>query len=155
MTGSRFLNTDSLSTTDSSHEGEALSEERKDCDTCVFHYLYKLPTFPQVLPLSACTGAHAIYERQTERYGSSKTSAGPTYLNLRPIRLPRGSVLPAKLTGKVRSGDGADHIVVCWQHEHPRWKVILEVMTDYVNGRGWTMDLRECFFLVDGKLHKL
>ena len=133
MTGSGFLDTDPLSTADSSHEGEGLSEERKDCDTCVFHYLYKLPTFSQVLPLSACTGAHAIYERQPERYGSSKTNSGPTYVNLRPIRLPGGSVLPAKSTGKVLSGDGADHIVVCWQHEHSGWKVILEVLTDYVN----------------------
>ncbi|KIJ94752.1 hypothetical protein K443DRAFT_11878, partial [Laccaria amethystina LaAM-08-1] len=133
MTGSGFLDTDSLSTADSSHEGEGLSEERKDCDTCVFQYLYKLPTFPQVLPLSACAGAHAIYERQPERYGSSKTNSGPTYLNLRPIRLPGGSVLPAKSTGRVLSGDGADHIVVCWQHEHSGWKLILEVLTDYVN----------------------
>ena len=75
MTGSGFLDTDSLSTADSSHEGGGLSEERKECDTCVSHFLYKLPTFSQVLPLSACTSAHAIYERQPERYGSSKTNS--------------------------------------------------------------------------------
>ena len=116
MMGFGFLHTDSLSTADPSHEGEGLSKE-----------------YNFVLPLSACTGAHAIYERQPKRFGSSITNSGPTYLNLRPIRLPGGSILPAKSTGKVVSGDGADHIVLFWQHEHFSRKVILEVLTDYVN----------------------
>ena len=68
MTGSGLLDTDSLSTANSSHEAEGLSENART-DTRVFHYLYKLPTFSQVLPPSTSTGPHHIYERQPERYG--------------------------------------------------------------------------------------
>jgi nuclear pore complex protein Nup188 len=134
MTASGFLDTDPLSTADHSQEGQGLSEERDLCDRHVFYYLDRLPTFSQVVPISACTGAHAMYERQQERYGTN-TGVGLTYVNVRPIRLPGGSTLPARSTGRLLSGDGGDYVVVSWQHEHSGWKVILEVLTDYVNRR--------------------
>ncbi|KAL0950306.1 hypothetical protein HGRIS_010281 [Hohenbuehelia grisea] len=134
MSGAGFLDTDPLSTADHSHEGSGLTEDRDLCDRHVFYYLQSLPTFSQVIPASACTGPNALYERVPERYGSS-SSTGLTYVNLHPIRLPGGSVLPARSTGRLLSSDGGDFIVVCWQHEHSGWKVMLEVLTDYVNRR--------------------
>ncbi|KAF8885802.1 nucleoporin subcomplex protein binding to Pom34-domain-containing protein [Infundibulicybe gibba] len=133
MTASGYLDSDQLSTTDHSYEGQGLTEERDICDRHVFYYLDKLPTFSQVIPVNACTGAHALYERQPERYGSSSSSPGLTYINLRPIKLPGGTTLPARSVGTLLSGDGGDFIVVCWQHEHSGWKVILEILTDFVN----------------------
>ncbi|KAF8178012.1 hypothetical protein BJ912DRAFT_930157 [Pholiota molesta] len=75
MTGAGFLDTDPLYTADIEVDGP-LSEERVICDRFVFHYLAQLSTYSQVIPVSACTGAHALYERQTERYGAG--SAGLT-----------------------------------------------------------------------------
>ncbi|KAF9498863.1 hypothetical protein BDN71DRAFT_1384838 [Pleurotus eryngii] len=134
MTGSGFLDTDELSTADHSNEGMGLTTDRDTCDRHVFYYMDKLPTFSQVIPLGACTGAHAQYERQQERYSSSSTG-GLTYLNLHPIHLPGGSILPARTPGRLLSGDNGDFIVVSWQHEHSGWKLVLEVLTDYVNRR--------------------
>ena len=31
------------------------------------------------------------------------------------------------------TADSEDFVVVCWEHEHPGWKMLLEVLTDYVN----------------------
>ncbi|KAJ8519666.1 hypothetical protein ONZ45_g3382 [Pleurotus djamor] len=134
MTGSGFLDTDELSTADHSHEGLGLSEERALCGRHVFYYMDRLPSYSQVIPVSACSGAHAHYERQQERYGPSGSS-GPTYMTLHPIRLPGGSILPARTTGRLLSGEGGDSIVVGWQHEHSGWKLIMEILTDYVNRR--------------------
>lgn len=135
MTGAGFLDTDPLSTASHSTEGLGLTEDRHLCDRFVFHFFAKLSTFSQVIPISATTGPHALYERQQERYGSSVTSTGLTYINLRPIKLPGGSTLPARTTGRLLSGDGGEYIVVSWQHEHSGWKVLLEILTDYVNRR--------------------
>ncbi|PFH50408.1 hypothetical protein AMATHDRAFT_40867 [Amanita thiersii Skay4041] len=135
MTAAGFLDTDLLSTTDHSNEGDGLTTEREICDRFVFHYLDNLPTYSQVIPINACSGPHALYERVQERYGSPHSSAGLIYQNLRPIKLPGGSILPAKATGRILSSDGGDYIVICWQHQHSGWKLILEVLTDYVNRR--------------------
>ncbi|EGN94989.1 hypothetical protein SERLA73DRAFT_61618 [Serpula lacrymans var. lacrymans S7.3] len=132
MTAAGFLDTDQLSTADHSQESEGTEEERELCGQHVFFYLDKLPTFSQVIPASACTGSNAIYEKLQERYGSMP-SPGLTYVNLRPIKLPGGSTLPARSTGRLLSGDGGEFMAICWQHEHSGWKVILEVLTDYVN----------------------
>ncbi|KAF8165907.1 nucleoporin subcomplex protein binding to Pom34-domain-containing protein [Crassisporium funariophilum] len=134
MTGVGFLDTDPLYTADYAQE-DIIPEDRELCDRFVFHYMFKLSTYSQVIPISACTGAHALYERQAERFGSQNVSPGLTYLNLRPIKLPGGSVLPARTPGRLLSGDGGDQVVVSWQHEHSGWKVILELLTDYVNQR--------------------
>ncbi|KZT70286.1 hypothetical protein DAEQUDRAFT_667965 [Daedalea quercina L-15889] len=135
MTAAGFLDTDTLSTTDYAAEGNPLEEDRELCTQYVFYYLNKLTTYSQVIPISACTGAHALYERLPERYGSSSVAPGVSYANLRPLKLPGGSILPPKSTGRLLSGDGGDLIVVCWQHEHSGWKLLLELLTDYVNRR--------------------
>ncbi|KAH9482136.1 Nucleoporin nup184 [Psilocybe cubensis] len=134
MTGSGFLDTDPLYTSDYNPD-KVIGEERTTCARFVYYYLGSLSSYSQVVPLSQCTGAHALYERQTERYGQSSANPGVNYTNLRPIRLPGGSILPARSTGLVLNGDGADHVVIRWQHQHSGWKVILEILTDYVNRR--------------------
>ncbi|KAJ2936296.1 hypothetical protein H1R20_g798, partial [Candolleomyces eurysporus] len=133
MTGSGFLDTDPLSTADHGQEGEEISPERQMCDRFVYYYFASLPTFTQVIPLSACTGAHALYEKLPERYANGSTSF--TYTNARPIRLPGGSQLPARSSGTVVSADSGDYIVVSWKHQHSGWKILLEILTDYVNRR--------------------
>ncbi|KAF9445018.1 hypothetical protein P691DRAFT_777875 [Macrolepiota fuliginosa MF-IS2] len=135
MSGTGFLDTDSLSTADHLIEApENLKEERDLCSRHVFYYFDQLSSYSQVVPLSACSGAHALYERQQERYGTS-ASQGLTYTNLKPIKLPGGSILPARSVGRVISGDSSEHLVICWQHQHSGWKLILELLTDYVNRR--------------------
>ena len=133
MTGVGFLDTDPIYTAEYMQD-DAILEDRYLCDRFVYHYLFKLPTYSQVIPGSACTGSHALYERQSERYGGN-ASSGPTYLNLKPIKLPGGSILPPKTPGRLLSSDGADYIVICWEHEHSGWKIILEILTDYINRR--------------------
>ena len=49
------------------------------CDRFVYHYLFKLPTYSQVVPSSACTGAHA--------YMRGSQSDMKLVLNLRGIVL--------------------------------------------------------------------
>ena len=133
MTGVGFLDTDPIYTAEYVQD-DGILEDRYLCDRFVYHYLFKLPTYSQVIPGSACTGAQALYERQSERYGGN-ASSGPTYLNLKPIKLPGGSILPPKTPGRLLSSDGADYIVICWEHEHSGWKIILEILTDYINRR--------------------
>ena len=135
MTAAGFLDTDMLSTTDYATEGNPLNEDRELCTRYVFYYLEKLPTYSQVIPVGLCTGAHALFERLPERYGSSSIGPGVSYVNLRPLQLPGGSILPAKSMGRLLSGDGGDLIVVSWQHQHSGWKLLLEFLTDYVNRR--------------------
>ena len=135
MTAVGFLDTDPLSTTGHAREGEAVDQDRVISARNVFYYFQRLSTFTQVVPASACTGAHALYERVPERYTSSSTVTPLTYTNIHPIKLPGGSVLPPRSTGKLLSSDGGELIVISWTHEHSGWKVILEILTDYVNRR--------------------
>ena len=65
MTGVGFLDTDPIYTAEYMQDDGVL-EDRYLCDRFVYHYLFKLPTYSQVVPSSACTGAHALYERQSE-----------------------------------------------------------------------------------------
>jgi nuclear pore complex protein Nup188 len=132
MTAAGFLDTDTLSTADHSHEGEELDQDRDLCERHVFYYLDKLPTYSQIIRTSACTGSHALYETAPERYGASIPSPGLTYTNLKPIKLPGGTILPARSSGRLLTGDGGDFIVVGWNHQHSGWKVILEVLTNYI-----------------------
>jgi len=134
MTGSGFLDTDPWYIADTSQD-YILSEDRDLCGSFVYQYFLKLSSYTQVVPISACTGPHALYERQTERFGGSSTSAVLTYHNLRPICLPGGSILPTKTSGTLLSSDGGDQLVVCWHHQHSGWKIILEILTDYLNRR--------------------
>jgi nuclear pore complex protein Nup188 len=138
LSGAGFLDTDPLSSgqhhwPDVYEEGEG--GDRDFCGRCVYHYLAELSTYSQVIPVSACTGAHAVFEKVHERYGGANGSLGLTYVNLRPVKLPGGSTLPVKSSGKLLSDEDKDFIVVAWMHEHSGWKVILEVLTEYVNRR--------------------
>ncbi|KAG6840409.1 hypothetical protein C0991_006880 [Blastosporella zonata] len=126
MTASGFLDYDTLSIAGHSDEGELVSEERLLCASHVFYYLETLPTYTQVIPMSACSGAHALYERV------EKPNMGVTFSNTRPITLPGGTTLPARSVGRSLS-DGGEYAAILWQHEHSGWKVILELLTDYVN----------------------
>ena len=135
LTGAGFLDTDPLSTVDQVAVDEQVSGDRDFCTQSVFAYFNDLPTFTQVIHSSQCTGAHALYEKLPDRYGSSSATPGPSFMNLRPIRLPGGSILPPKSVGQLLSTDGGDLLVVAWQHKHSGWKLILELLTDYVNRR--------------------
>ncbi|KAJ4485619.1 nucleoporin subcomplex protein binding to Pom34-domain-containing protein [Lentinula aciculospora] len=127
MTASGFLDTDPLSTADYSLDIDGLSDDRELCARHVFYFLDKLPTYTQVIPVGACTGVHALYERQIE----SSSTAGITYINVRPVSLPGGGVLPVGSKGRILNGDGGDLLVVVWQHEHSGWKLLLEILIDY------------------------
>lgn len=131
MTGAGFLDTDPLYAQHFLDE-DNISAGRLGCDTYVYHYLHELSSFSQVIPSGACTGPHALYERQAERFGTS-TSPGLTYINLKPIQLPGGTILPARSVGRLLSGDGGENVVVAWQYQNSGWKLLLEILTDYVN----------------------
>ncbi|KAJ7194771.1 nucleoporin subcomplex protein binding to Pom34-domain-containing protein [Mycena pura] len=137
MTGAGFLDTDPLCSTQEGPQTKPASQAtaRDSCARHVFYYLDTLSTFSQIVPTSSSTGPHALYERQPERYGHPHTPIGLSYANQRPIRLPGGSTLLAGSPGRLLNGDGAEFLVVCWQHTHSGWKVVLEVLTDYVNKR--------------------
>ncbi|KAI0774700.1 hypothetical protein BD413DRAFT_611715 [Trametes elegans] len=135
LTATGFLETDPLSTADHVQATAELVEERQLCTRAVFDFFDELSTYTQVIHISTCSGAHALYEKLPDRYGSSSATPGPSYMNVRPIRLPGGSVLPAKSVGQLLSSDGGDLIVVAWQHKHSGWKLLLEFLTDYVNRR--------------------
>ncbi|KAH9972952.1 hypothetical protein BGW80DRAFT_1437328 [Lactifluus volemus] len=76
----------------------------------------------RIIPISACTGPQSLYEK----------GLGPTYTNLRPLKLPGGSILPARSTARLLSQDGEDSVIVLWQCEHSGWKILVEVLYDYV-----------------------
>ncbi|RPD67457.1 hypothetical protein L226DRAFT_608624 [Lentinus tigrinus ALCF2SS1-7] len=135
LTATGYLDTDPLSTVDYVLPTEQLMEDRELCARAVFAFFNELTTFTQVIHTSSCSGAHALYEKLPDRYGSSSASPGPSYMNLRPIRLPGGTTLPAKSVGQLLSTDGGELIVVAWQHRHSGWKLLLELLTDYVNRR--------------------
>ncbi|KAI6013629.1 hypothetical protein BKA83DRAFT_4130285 [Pisolithus microcarpus] len=64
-------------------------------------------------------------------------SSGPgiTYKNIRAIRLPGGSIIPPRSTGRLLSIDGGDFVAVCREHENSGWKVVIDALTE------WTADL--------------
>ncbi|EKM59899.1 uncharacterized protein PHACADRAFT_138237 [Phanerochaete carnosa HHB-10118-sp] len=135
MTASGFLDTDPLATADHNTEGDPLThEDRAVCAQHVFLFLDRLPTYTQVIPVSVCSGSQALYEKLPERMISASVSTGPTYTNLRPIKLPGGATLPLRSAGRLLNDTG-EHVVVSWQFEHSGWKVLLEILTDYVNRR--------------------
>src|ERR1700722_10563018 len=101
MTASGFLDMDTLSTAGHSHEGEEPNQNRDLCERHVFYYLDKLLTYSQIIRTSTCTGSHALYETAPERYGTSIPSPGLTYTNLKPIKLPGGTILPARSSGRL------------------------------------------------------
>ena len=132
MSAAGFLDTDPLSASALPQEGRPSSELRRDCALHVFRYLQHLNTYTQLIPASLCSGPHAIVDRFSERGNSSY---GISYTNLHPIKLPGGSILPARSIGRVISGDTAEFVVVIWDHSHSGWKLMLELLTDYTNRR--------------------
>ncbi|ESK96206.1 hypothetical protein Moror_7196 [Moniliophthora roreri MCA 2997] len=134
MAGSGFLDTDPIATPENPRAIEELRSERELCARYVFHFLDNLPSFTQIIPASACTGAHALFEKQIEQYGTSN-SAGLTYTNVAPLVLPGGSTLPAGSKGSLLSGDGGEILVVSWRHKHSGWRLMLDALTAYVNQR--------------------
>ena len=146
MTATGFLDTDPLCVASSADYSQLVDEEeeaeRELCAQHVFYYMDKLPTFSLVIPLSSCTGPNAVYERV--QYGRSASAPGLTYTNIRAIRLPGGSIIPPRSTGRLLSGDGGEFVAVCWEHDYSGWKVVLDVLTEYVTRRsmhGGTTDL--------------
>ncbi|KAF9226911.1 hypothetical protein BS17DRAFT_697218 [Gyrodon lividus] len=136
MTASGFLDTDPLCAASSAEYSRSVhgdDAEQEICSQHVFYYMDKLPTFSLVIPLSSCTGPNAVYEKV--QYGPSASAPGLTYTNIRAIRLPGGSIMPPRSTGRLLSGDGGDCVAVCWQHEYNGWKVVLDVLTEYVTRR--------------------
>jgi nuclear pore complex protein Nup188 len=132
LTGCGFKDADPLSSVDHRQQDHSLSEARAQCAQEVSYFFENLPTYTQLIPASACTGSQALYEKVPERYGSSSKALGPSYANLRPLTLPGGSTLPARSTGRLLSQDGEDFVIVSWQFEHSGWKLLLEVLIEYV-----------------------
>ena len=132
LTGCGFKDADPLSSVDHRQNDHSLTEARAQCAQEVSYFFENLQTYTQVLPISACTGSQALYEKVPERYGSSSKALGPTYTNLRPLKLPGGSILPARSTGRLLSQDGEDFVIISWQCEHSGWKLLVEVLYDYV-----------------------
>jgi len=130
MTAAGFLETDDLSSTDDRNE-VMLVEERALCAKSVLEYFGRLLTFTMVVRSDQCTGANTLYEKMQDRHGGSFPGTG--YVNVKPIKLPGGSILPAGSTGQLLSGDGGDLMVLLWEHEHSGWKILLEILTNYVN----------------------
>ena len=132
LTGCGFKDADPLSSVDHRQQDHSLSEARAQCAQEVSYFFENLPTYTQLIPASACAGSQALYEKVPERYGSSSKALGPSYVNLRPLTLPGGSTLPARSTGRLLSQDGEDFVIVSWQFEHSGWKLLLEVLIEYV-----------------------
>ncbi|KAA1466701.1 hypothetical protein DENSPDRAFT_811950 [Dentipellis sp. KUC8613] len=136
LSGTGFMNTDPLSDVDHNRQLDPqVAEGQRICVGYVSYFFDQLSTFTQVIPVSACSGAHALYEKVPERYGTSSASMGLTYVNVRPIKLPGGSILPPKSTGRLLSQDGEECIIVAWQHVHSGWKLLGEVLLHYVKSR--------------------
>ncbi len=132
MTGSGFLDTDPLCSSDDHRD--VLTEDRKICDNHVFYFIHSLPTYAQVIQSQACTGAHATYEKVPDRSGSSSIG-GLSYTNVRPIQLPGGSLLPPGSVGRALNSEGGEYMAICWNHTHSGWKLMLQLLTDFINRR--------------------
>ncbi|KZV70297.1 hypothetical protein PENSPDRAFT_631949 [Peniophora sp. CONT] len=130
LSGAGFTSWDPLATVDTSTTAGAYEMERAECADYVAHYFDTLPSFTQVVPLSACQGQHPLYERTQEK---SSSGGSPTliYTNTRPVQLPGGSVLPTRSRGRLLSSDGEEFIIVAWQHEYSGWRLLLDILTDY------------------------
>jgi nuclear pore complex protein Nup188 len=132
LTGCGFKDADPLYSIDHRQHDHSLLTARAQCAQEVSYFFENLPTYTQVIPISACTGPQSLYEKVPERYGSSSKGLGPTYTNLRPLKLPGGGILPARSTARLLSQDGEDSVIVLWQCEHSGWKILVEVLYDYV-----------------------
>lgn len=89
----------------------------------VYEYFSALPTYAQVLPPHLLTGPDAIFDTRPH------ASLGYYYTNVRPVRLPGGSILPPSSVGRVISNQGA--VVVSWSQQHSGWEMLLDILRTY------------------------
>ncbi|KAI9432641.1 hypothetical protein F5148DRAFT_1380554 [Russula earlei] len=89
-----------------------LMEARAQCAQEVSYFFENLRMYTQILPTSVCTVSQVLYEKVPERHASSSKALGPTYTNLQPIKLPGGTILPARSTGRLLGQDGEDFVTV-------------------------------------------
>ncbi|EPQ58881.1 hypothetical protein GLOTRDRAFT_69872 [Gloeophyllum trabeum ATCC 11539] len=132
LTAFGYMDTDPLS--NGNRIDEDLTPERDYCSREVFQYFRTLETYTQVIPMSATSGSHALYERRLERVGNS-ADVRVIYVNLRPIKLPGGTILPPLSVGRLLSPEDGEQLVLAWNHTHSGWKLVLEIMTTYVYER--------------------
>ncbi|KIJ57226.1 hypothetical protein M422DRAFT_219126 [Sphaerobolus stellatus SS14] len=104
---------------------------RKICGYYVYHYFLRLPTFTQVISVSARTGPSAIYEPLID---ADLYTGGVMYRNLHSVRFPGGTVLPRGSSSRLLSTvtDPNDPVVVEWERQHSGWRILLEILRDYV-----------------------
>ncbi|TFK46960.1 hypothetical protein OE88DRAFT_1706649, partial [Heliocybe sulcata] len=129
LTAFGYMDTDPLS--NASHSDEDPTLDRQYSAQEVFHYFLRLHTYAQVIPASVISGAHSLYEKLPER----SASVGVSYTNLRPIKLPGGSILAPNSVGRLLSPEGGEQLLVAWSHVHSGWKLVIEIMTTYVYRR--------------------
>ena len=106
-------------------------ESRQLCGAYVYHYFLRLPTFTQVIPMGARTGIGALYEAMID---AELYTGGVMYRNVRAIQLPGRSLLPRHSSSRLLStlAEPNDPVVVAWEHEHSGWRVVLELLRDYL-----------------------
>lgn len=135
LTGSMRLENSDPDIGDLSNYGSS-AQDRLESSKYVHFYFAKLPTYTQILPPAMRTGANVLYDRVVDRTGYSRASGGTAYTNLRQLNLPGGTTIPAKCVGRLLSSDSShDNVVVAWQHEHSGWKLVVDVLLDYVYRR--------------------
>ncbi|GJJ09233.1 hypothetical protein Clacol_003455 [Clathrus columnatus] len=114
--------------------GDKNDDDRTLCATYVYHYFLNLPTFTQVIPITARSGPNAVYEALiNELY-----SGGAMYRNTHTISFPGGSVLPRGSSSRLLSSitDPNDPIIVEWEHQYSGWKLLLAVLRNYIKRAG-------------------
>ena len=132
MTGSGSMG---FSEADELPKHESVDTDRRQCSSYVFHYFRTLPTYTQVLDVASRTGANVLFDRIVEQRGPS-SSGGMVYVNTRPIRIPGGSVLPVRTVGRLLTADSStESVIVAWQFQHSGWKVLLDVLIQFLRSR--------------------
>ncbi|KAK0465499.1 uncharacterized protein EV420DRAFT_1760167 [Desarmillaria tabescens] len=127
MTASGFLDTDPLCTPDETQAVFGLTGDRDLCDRHVFFFLENLPTYSQ--------GPREIWDLRRH------------WVCLTPIRglssfLEAAYYHPGSI-GRVLSGDGGELLAVCWSHQHSGWKLMLDILADYVKRRNAYLGARK------------
>ncbi|KIY69357.1 hypothetical protein CYLTODRAFT_393808 [Cylindrobasidium torrendii FP15055 ss-10] len=131
MTGAGFLDTDPLCASDDTNPSTDSSEDQQACGAFVFDFIDTLPSYSFVVPSASTFGSQALYEKVLDR----SSAVGHTYRNVHPIILPGGSILPEHSIGRALTAEGGEFLAICWNHEHSGWKLMLDVLAEYVNQR--------------------
>ncbi|KAG8754018.1 hypothetical protein FRC12_011339, partial [Ceratobasidium sp. 428] len=93
---------------------------REICVAHVYQYLAEMTGF-----------AHVIQPSHLQ--SSAYDVRSDTVLNVRPIQLPGGTVLPARSVGQTLSmrSQGAP-LAVRWSHAYSGWRVLLDILLDHI-----------------------